>query len=604
MIRSWVVLVLSLGYVAFLFGIAYHGDRLAKRRGRHSAKPNIYALSLAVYCTSWTFYGSVGLAARTGYDFLPIYIGPILLFGVGWSLLVRVIRISKAHNITSIADFIAARYGKSQALAATVTIIAVIGTLPYIALQLKAVATSFVALTGQPEMVIQAVGHNQPFWSDTALAVSMILALFAILFGARHIDATEHHEGMILAIAFESLVKLGAFLAVGIFVTWGMFGGLGDLATRITTGAETRRLFLAGADGSTWVAMTGLAFVAMLCLPRQFHVTVVENASEQELRRAVWLFPLYLVAINAFVIPISAAGLFVFPHGEVDADMFVLALPIAAGQNTIAMFAFVGGLSAATGMVIVASVAVSTMVSNDLVMPVLLHGRWFGLAERGDMSAIVLHVRRTAIIILMLLACGFYRLVGNSFALASIGLLSFSVMAQFAPPLLGGLVWRGATAKGAQAGIIAGCAVWTYTLLLPALVGSGWIPQRLLDDGPFGIALLRPEQLLGLRFGPLTHGVFWSLLANATCYVVFSLSRVPAIVEQSQANAFVDFDRGHGQSGMWPWGGSITVSALIAVVAQYLGAERARSSFAELARYRGTEFVQSAPADFALVRHT
>lgn len=322
-------------------------------------------------------------------------------------MLVRVIRISKAHNITSIADFIAARYGKSQALAATVTIIAVIGTLPYIALQLKAVATSFVALTGQPEMVIQAVGHNQPFWSDTALAVSMILALFAILFGARHIDATEHHEGMILAIAFESLVKLGAFLAVGIFVTWGMFGGLGDLATRITTGAETRRLFLAGADGSTWVAMTGLAFVAMLCLPRQFHVTVVENASEQELRRAVWLFPLYLVAINAFVIPISAAGLFVFPHGEVDADMFVLALPIAAGQNTIAMFAFIGGLSAATGMVIVASVAVSTMVSNDLVMPVLLHGRWFGLAERGDMSAIVLHVRRTAIIILMLLACGF-----------------------------------------------------------------------------------------------------------------------------------------------------------------------------------------------------
>jgi Na+/proline symporter/signal transduction histidine kinase len=603
MIRGWAVLALSLGYVAFLFAVAYHGDRLAKRRGRPGAKPVIYALSLAVYCTSWTFYGSVGLAARTGYDFLPIYIGPILLFAVGWPLLTRFIRISKAHNITSIADFIAARYGKSQVLAAAVTILAVIGALPYIALQLKAVSTSFVALTRYPEIAIPALDHGQPFWSDTALAVAVILALFAILFGTRHIDATEHHEGMILAIAFESLVKLFAFLVVGAFVTWGMFGGLGDLAARIGAVPETRRLFLGGVDGPTWVTMTSLALVAVLCLPRQFHVAIVENADEGDVRKAAWLFPLYLVAINIFVIPIAAAGLLVFPGGAVDGDMFVLALPMAAGQGAIALLAFIGGLSAATGMVIVACVAVSTMVSNDLVMPIVLRSR-FGFADREDMSAIVLHIRRIAIFVFMLLAYCFCRLIGNSAALASIGLLSFAAMAQFAPALLGGLIWRGATVKGALAGIVAGSLVWAYTLLLPALAGSGWLPQGLLDHGPFGFALLRPQQLLGLRFDPLTHGVFWSLLANLTCYVTFSLSRVPLIVERSQADAFVDFDSGQMQLGARSWRGSISVSELAAVAAQYLGAERAQRSFAEFALQRGSGLTPSAAADFGLVRHT
>jgi Na+/proline symporter/signal transduction histidine kinase/CheY-like chemotaxis protein len=603
MIRGWAVLALSLGYVAFLFAVAYHGDRLAKRRGRPRAKPVIYALSLAVYCTSWTFYGSVGLAARTGYDFLPIYIGPILMFAVGWPLLARIIRISKTHNITSIADFIAARYGKSQVLAAAVTIIAVIGALPYIALQLKAVSTSFVALTRYPEIAIPALENGQPFWSDTALAVAIILALFAILFGTRQIDATEHHEGMILAIAFESLVKLFAFLVVGAFVTWGMFDGFGDLAARIGAAAETRRLFLGGVDGPTWVTMTSLALVAVLCLPRQFHVAVVENADEGDLRKAAWLFPLYLVAINIFVIPIAAAGLLVFPGGAVDGDMFVLALPMAAGQSAIALLAFIGGLSAATGMVIVASVAVSTMVSNDLVMPIVLRGR-FGFADREDMSAVVLHIRRIAIFIFMLLAYCFCRLVGNSTALASIGLLSFAAMAQFAPALLGGLIWRGATAKGAVAGIVVGALLWAYTLLLPVLAGSGWLPQGLLDHGLFGVGLLRPQQLFGLRFDPLTHGVFWSLLANVTCYVVFSLSRRPLIVERSQADAFVDFDDGQVQLGGRSWRGSISVSELAAVAAQYLGVERAQRSFAEFARQRGGGLTPSAAADFGLVRHT
>jgi len=604
MLGSWSVLAFSLGYVGFLFAIAYYGDRMSARRGRPVSRPVVYALSLAVYCTSWTFYGSVGLAARTGYGFLPIYLGPIAMFALGWPLLQRAIRISKAHNITSIADFLAARYGKSRPIASAASIIAMIGTLPYIALQLKALSSSFSVITHFPAVVMPAVVGAQPVWTDSALIVSVILAAFAILFGTRQIDATEHHEGMILAIAFESIVKLLAFLAVGAFVAWGMFDGLADLARRVAPSPALSRLFLDGVDGTSWLTMTGLACFAVICLPRQFHVTIVENNSEADLRKATWLFPLYLVAINVFVIPISVAGLVLFPHGAIDSDMFVLALPIAAGQDAVALLAFIGGLSAATGMVIVATVAVSIMVSNDLVMPILLHERRRGRSRRDDMSATILQVRRVVILVLMLLAYCFYRLIGNSAELASIGLLSFAAAAQFAPALLGGMVWRRATAGGALAGLTAGALLWVYTLLVPSLARAGWIPADLLANGPFGIGLLRPEQLLGLRFDPLTHGVFWSLLANTTCYVAFSLRRMPRLIERIQANVFVGFDAAENEVRERSWRGSITVSALMSVAEQYLGAERSQRSFADYAAQRGIRLSGTAHADFPLIHHT
>ena len=603
MLDSWTVLAFSLGYVGFLFAVAYYGDRVALRRGHPAPRrPVAYALSLAVYCTSWTFYGSVGLAAKTGYNFLPIYIGPILMFALGAPLLRRVIRISKAHNITSIADFIAARYGKSQRIAAVVSIIAVIGTLPYIALQLKALSSGFAVITHFPTAP-SALGA-QPVWSDTALVISIIMAAFAILFGTRQIDATEHHEGMILAIAFESVVKLLAFLIVGAFIAWGMFDGFADLTRRVAQSPDLSRLFLSGVDGATWLTMTGLALLAVLCLPRQFHVMVVENASDSDLKTATWLFPLYLVAINIFVIPIAIAGLVVFPGGAVDGDMFVLALPMAAGQRVIALLAFIGGLSASTGMVIVASVAVSIMVSNDLVMPILLLGARGSRSRREDMSATILHVRRAAILVLMLLSYCVYRLIGNSAALASIGLLSFAAMAQFAPALIGGMIWRRATGNGVLAGLVAGGMLWVYTLLIPSLAHSGWLPISLVTQGPFGIGALRPERLLGLRFDPLTHGVFWSLLVNVVCYVTFSLYRGPRIIERIQADAFVDFDEAEQPQGERSWRGSITVSALQALAAQYLGAERAQRSFAEFAAQRGAPLSSAAQSDFTLIRHT
>jgi len=600
MIRGWAVLALSLGYVGLLFALAYYGDRRAQARGRAKAKPLIYSLSLAVYCTSWTFYGSVGLAAKTGYDFLAIYVGPILVFALGWPLVGRLIRISKSHNITSIADFIAARYGKSQPLAAAVTVIAALGTLPYLALQLKAVSTSFTVLMSYPAVDLAATA-NQPAPAYTALAVALLLALFAVLFGTRHIDATEHNEGMILAIAFESMVKLVAFVAVGAFVTWGMFDGFGDLASRVSQQPALHRLFFGGIDGTAWVTMSILATAAILCLPRQFHVTVVENTEPRDLRKAAWLFPLYLIAINIFVIPIAVAGLSTFPQG-VDGDMFVLALPLAARHVAFALVAFIGGMSAATGMVIVCSIAISKMVSNDLVMPIVLRGRRLGLAERHDMGRLILRIRRAAIFAILLLGYCYYRVIGDSLALASIGLLSFAAIAQFAPALLGGLVWHGANVKGALAGILVGFLMWAYTLLLPSLVQAGWAPTTLLLNGPFGIALLRPQELFGLRFDPLTHGVFWSLLANVSCFVGVSHLTTARVIERIQANAFIDSDATQSHFAAQVWHGSIGVSELTALVAQYLGAERVERDFAEFAAPHDLNLA-TAQADFQLVRH-
>ncbi|HZB93677.1 MAG TPA: NahK/ErcS family hybrid sensor histidine kinase/response regulator [Stellaceae bacterium] len=599
MIRGWAILALSLGYVGLLFWLAYWGDRRARRRGRAKAKPIIYSLSLAVYCTSWTFYGSVGLAAKTGYDFLAIYVGPILVFALGWPLLGRLIRISKSHNINSIADFIAARYGKSQWLAAAVTVIAAIGTLPYLALQLKAVSVSFTVLMSYPATGLAAF-QSQPAPLYTALAVALLLALFAALFGTRHVDATEHNEGLILAIAFESTVKLLAFIAVGAFVTWGMFGGFGDLGGRIAQQPALRRVFLEGIDGTSWMTMCALSVAAILCLPRQFHVTVVENTDPGNLDKAAWLFPLYLVAINVFVIPIAVAGLSTFPPA-VDSDTFVLALPLAAHQVGFAILAFIGGLSAATGMAIVCSIAISKMVSNDLVMPLLLHRR-LGFAERRDMGRLIRHIRRAAIFGILLLGYCYYWLIGDSLALASIGLISFAAIAQIAPPLLGGLIWRGANAKGALAGVLAGFGVWAYTLLLPSLAHGGWAPAGLLRDGPFGLAFLRPEALFGVRFDPLTHGVFWSLVANIGGFIAGSHFASARVIERVQANAFIDADatEAHFTSRVWP--GPIRVAELAALVAQYLGADRVARDFAEFLAPPGEGF-GAAPADIQLVRH-
>src|ERR1700742_1147208 len=495
MLQGWVVVIIALAYIGFLFLVASYGDRRRELFGAPASRLVIYPLSLAIYCTSWTFFGSVGLASRTGYDFLTIYVGPIIMIGLASPLIAHIVRLAKTQNITSIADFIASRYGKHQAVAATVALIAIVGSIPYIALQLKAVAASLGAILTHLDIT---TGSAQPVLGDIALFVALAMAAFAVLFGTRHIDATEHQDGLILAIAAESLVKLVAFVTVGVFVTFFMFDGPVALFTKAMETARTAAVLTREPVWSTLIVMTLLSTVAIVMLPRQFHVTVVENRSESEIRRAAWLFPIYLVLINLFVIPIAMAGLLTFPRGAVDSDMFVLALPLKAGSELLALTAFVGGLSAATAMVIVETVALAIMASNDIVVPFVLQRREAILSGRADVGAILLTVRRFSIFLILFLAYLYYRLAGDA-QLAAIGLLSFAAIAQLAPAFFGGLIWRNGTARGALAGMIVGILVWAYTLLLPSFVDADLVSKDILELGPLGIAWLRPQHLLGLE---------------------------------------------------------------------------------------------------------
>lgn len=532
MLGSWALFVISTGYVALLFAIAYFGDRKARLVGAPTRKPWVYSLALGVYCTSWTFYGAVGRAATSGWDFLPIYLGPVVVFVLWTPLLERIVRISKRHNITSIADFIGARYGRHQPIAMLVTCIAVIGVLPYIALQLKAVAFGFEVLSAHPPDGGESV-------LDNAMLIAAMLAAFAILFGTREVLSTENHHGMMLAIAFESLVKLGAFLAVGAYAVYAVRGGLFDAYSR----AMTLPQVLEPLNDPKWrfgfVAQTILAGAAIFCLPRQFHVTVVESTALADVRMARWLFPAYLALISLFVLPIAAVGLEQFGHSRVPADTFVLALPLAEGHGWLALATYLGGFSAATGMVIVETIALSTMICNELVMPLLLRSGRLGLRRGQDVSGLIKSIRRVAIVAIVAFAYLYFRLFTGPGTLTQIGLLSFTAVAQFAPSIIGGVYWKRGRYQGVIAGLATGALVWFYTLLLPALDSSGG-PSLLVLDGPFGIAWLRPQALFGFDgLDSITHGALWSLALNTLAYIGVSIVRTTRLHERLQAARFL-----------------------------------------------------------------
>jgi Na+/proline symporter/CheY-like chemotaxis protein len=608
MSMGFVIIVTALAYLGALFLVAYWGDRRrADEQALRKSQSWIYPLSLAVYCTSWTFFGSVGLASRNGFDFLAIYAGPMLLFAAFWPLILRVVRIAKAQNITSVADFIGARYGKSQAVAAMVCLIVTVGTIPYVALQLKAVSASLMT-TIKPDEIVN-VTHELPFFGDIALVVAMAMAAFAMLFGTRHADATEHQDGLILAVAAESIVKLVCFLAIGIYVTYVMFNGFGDLFSRVAARPDIMNAVIRWPDATTFFTMSVLSFCCGILLPRMFHVGVVENHSEVEVRRASWLFPAYLVLINLFVIPIAVAGMLTFPPGTMDSDMTVVALPLSRGNQIMTLAAFIGGLSAATAMVIVASVALSIMISNDMVIPALLNLRGRlpsaqGSADdRSDLGATILKIRRTIILGVLIAAYLYYRIAGEA-QLASIGLLSFAAVTQLAPAFFGGLYWRRASARVAVLGMSAGLAIWTYTLLVPMLVTTGALPASLVTDGPLGIAWLKPQDLFGLTgLPPLAHGVFWSLLVNATLFVGISLMRRPTGIETMQANVFVPIEQSDYAPSFRLWRSAVTIDEVRGTVARYLGAERTTAAFESYAVERGLPLEGQAEADIDLLRY-
>ncbi|UYG09285.1 sensor histidine kinase [Halomonas sp. M4R1S46] len=565
------VLTIAFGYLALLFVIAAWGDRRAEQGRSLIGSPTVYALSIAVYCTAWTFYGSVGRAAQTGPSFLLIYLGPTLAMLLAPFVIRKMVRIATAQRITSIADFISARYGKSAGLGALVALIALIGITPYIALQLKAITLSYATLVDYPQETARRLDEAS-FLADKSFWVALVLAVFIILFGTRHLDASERHEGMVAAIAFESLVKLAAFLSVGVFTVFVLYQGPADLFARVAaTPALEQALSLAAVPGGSlgWVGMLVLAFLAFLTLPRQFQVLVVENVDERHIQRAAWLFPLYLLVINLFVIPIALAGLLGDAGG--DPDSFVLTLPLAAGGEGLPVLVFIGGLSAATGMMIVETIALSTMVSNQLVMPLLLRSKRLPQSSRGALAGWVLGIRRVAIFGILLLGYSYHALIGDAYSLVTIGLVSFAAAAQFAPALLIGMYWRGANRLGAGLGMSAGFLVWAWTLLIPGFAQSGWLDAGFLSQGPFGIGWLRPYALFGLEGWDIyTHSLLWSLGANVGLLVGVSLFARQSPLEQTQAALFTEALHPRlDQASLWQ--GQIPRGELRALLDRYLG---------------------------------
>ncbi len=604
MLNTGFILVASFGYMGLLFAIAYYADRRADAGRSLISNPYIYALSLAVYCTAWTYYGSVGRAARNGPAFLPIYLGPTLMMALGALVLRKIIRISRTHRITSIADFIASRYGKSTLLGGAVTVIAVLGIIPYISLQLKAISVSYLLLNQFPDVTMAVHFTEVPVLRDTSFYVALILAVFAILFGTRHLDATERHEGLVAAVAFESIVKLVAFLALGFWVTYGLYDGMGDILARVRRSPELSGLLTLSVEPGAYAAWgigIFLSMIAVFFLPRQFQVAVVENVNESHVDRAVWMFPLYLLAINIFVLPVALGGLLRFPGGGVDTDTFVLSLPMAAGQEGLALFVYLGGMSAATGMVIIETVALSTMICNDLVMPVMLRFPVFNLARRRDVSQLLMLIRRAGIIFVLLLGYTYFRFIGEFYELVSIGLVSFAAVAQFAPAILGGIFWKGGNRAGALAGMAVGFCVWAYTLVFPSMIQAGLLPEHLLRDGPLGISLLRPYSLFGLSdFDPISHSVFWSLLANIAAYIGVSLFVRPGAIEHSQAVLFVDVFRYPGDESPI-WRGTAMVPDLRSLLGRFLGRDRTDAALSRYARRHGIDWAREPAAAPGLV---
>jgi Na+/proline symporter/signal transduction histidine kinase len=587
-LSSGLIAAVALAYMAIMFTIAFYGDRRSAPLPPR-VRAWVYSLSLAVYCTSWTFFGAVGQAAEQLWSFVPIYLGPILLLvGAPW-VLQKMVMISKQENITSIADFIAARYGKSQSLAVVVALICLVGVLPYIALQLKGIVLGVNLLIGAGA---DAMGVRA---QDTALIVSLVLALFTIVFGTRNLDATEHHRGMVMAIAFESLVKLFAFLAVGAYVTYGLYDGFDDLFNQAMLAPRLEEYWKETVNWPSMVVQTGVAMMAIICLPRQFHVTVVENIDPQDLRLAKWVFPAYLALAAMFVVPIALAGQMLLPSSVLP-DSFVISLPLAQAHPALALLAFIGGASAATGMVIVASVALSTMVSNDMLLPWLLRRN---NAERPFevFRQWMLSVRRVSIVVILLLAYVSYRLLGSTASLATIGQIAFAAVTQLAPAMLGALYWKQANRRGVFAGLAAGTFLWFYTLILPITALSlGWS----LSSFP-GLAWLHSNPL-HLPITPLTQGVVLSLAGNFTLFAWVSVLSRTRVSEHWQAGRFIGQEisaRPSARSML-----AVQIDDLLQLAARFVGEERARQSFIRFAYRQGKGFNPNQNADGEWIAHT
>jgi len=570
-----VVILCALFYLGLLFGVAYYAEYRLKKGRSIINNGYVYALSLAVYCTAWTYYGSVGQASTIGIQFLAVYIGPTIMAALFWPVLRKMIRICKTQRINSIADLISIRYGKNFSLAVVVTILCMVGIIPYIALQLKAISESMNILIGATEI---GTGLTN-ILGDNTFYIAAVLAFFIILFGTRSIDAAEKHEGLVAAIAFESIVKLVAFIAVGIFVTYGLFDGFGDIFSKAANNETLNKLFqfTKNTDYTSWTGLVLLSMLAVVFLPRQFQVSVVENVKESHLKKAIWVFPLYLLLITFFVLPIAFGGYLLLGKTGINADTYVLVLPLQNGAKWLSLFTFIGGFSAATSMIIVETIAISTMMSNNIATPLLLVAKNFKTKGDGQLTNSILNIRRFSILLIIALAFLYDKLVAQHFSLVSIGMVSFAAVAQFAPAVIGGIYWKDASQKGAMAGICIGFFIWFYTAVIPSMASTGFVDISIINNGPWGISWLKPPSLFGMQgMDSITHCFFWSMFFNILLFILVSLYSKRSAQEIYQAEIFVDIFRySVATEKNVLWKGTAYLPDLNSLLANFLGNERA-----------------------------
>lgn len=600
MSNNLVVISCALFYLSLLFGVAYYAEYRSKKGRSIINNGYVYALSLGVYCTAWTYYGSVGQASTNGFEFLAVYIGPTIMAALFWPVLRKVIRICKTQRIHSIADLISIRYGKNFALAVVVTLLCMAGIIPYIALQIKAISESMNILTGY---IPNATGFHHIF-SDNTLYISGVLTFFIILFGTRSIDAAEKHEGLVAAIAFESIIKLLALLAVGVFVTYGLFNGFDDLFSKAAQNDTLNRLFKFSnkTSTSTWTGLILLSMLAVVFLPRQFQLGVVENIKEDHLKKAIWIFPLYLMLITFFILPIAFGGRLLLGNTGINADTYVLALPLRYGAKMLSLFTFIGGFSAATSMIIVETIAISTMMSNNIATPFLLAVQKFKPKADRQLTKSILYIRRFSILLIITLAFLYDKLLAQHFSLVSIGMISFAAVAQFAPAVIGGIYWKQASQKGAMTGICIGFAIWSFTAVVPSMASVGLVDIGIIKNGLFGIAWLKPLSLFGMQdMDAITHCFYWSILLNIVSFIVVSLNSKKSVQEIYQAEIFVDvFRHSAAIESNIIWKGTAYLPDLNLLLSTFLGSDRAQKIISGYAK-RNMISIDNKKADPRLV---